>query len=62
MLPRSYKFSHGHCLNNILQVLLIGNQIYQVTPFRYINRDDEVSYLGIGRKNARGYKIFNEVI
>ena len=50
MLPQSYKYSLGICLNNFLQVLLIGNQIYQVNPFRYINRDDEVSRLMRGSK------------
>ena len=50
MLPRSYKCSHGLCLNNFLQVWLLGNQIYQVPPFRYINWDYEVSILVIGRK------------
>ena len=45
MLSQSYKFSHGLCLNNFLQVWLIGNQKYQLPPFRYINRDDEVSHL-----------------
>ena len=50
MLPQYYKFSHGLCLNNFLQVWLIGNQRYQVIPFRYINWADEVSHLVIGRK------------
>ena len=50
MLPKPYKFSHGLCLNNLLQFWLIGNQIYQVPPFRYINWSDEVSYLVRGRK------------
>ena len=50
MLPQSYTFSHGLCLDNFLQVWLISNQRYQVPPFRYINRDDEVSPLVIGRK------------
>ena len=45
MLPQSYEFSHGLCLDNFLQVLLIVNQIYWVPPFRYINRGDEVSHL-----------------
>ena len=31
MLPQSYEFSHGFCLNNFLQVWLIGNQRDQVT-------------------------------
>ena len=50
MLPQSYKISHGLCLNKPLQILLIGNQRDQVTLFRYINWDDEVSHLVIGRK------------
>ena len=50
MLPQSSKFSHSLCLNNFLQVLLIGNQIYQVPQFRYINRGDEVSHLVRVRK------------
>ena len=50
MLPHSYKPSHGLCLNNFLQVLLIGNQIYQVSLFRYINWGDEVYCLVRGRK------------
>ena len=50
MLPQSYNFSHGLCLNNFLQVWLIGNQRYQVTPFRYIHQADEVSNLIIGRR------------
>ena len=45
MLPQSYIFSHSLCLNNSLQVLLICNQRYQVTPFRYINAADKVSHL-----------------
>ena len=50
MLPQYYTFSHGHCLNNFLQAWLIGNQRYQVPPFRYINRSDEISNLVRGRK------------
>ena len=50
MLPQSYKFSHGLCLNNSPQVWSIGNQIDQVNPFRYINRADEVSNLVRGSK------------
>ena len=50
MLPQSYEFSHGLCLNNFPKVWLIGNQIDQVPPFRYINRDDEVSILVRGNK------------
>ena len=61
MLPQSYKFYHGLCLNNFLQVLSIGNQRDQVPPFRYINPDDEVSIFGYRKESARGYEIFNEV-
>ena len=50
MLPQSYTFSHGLCLNNFLQVLLICNQRYQVPPFRYINQYDKVSHLVIVMK------------
>ena len=50
MLPQYYKCSQGLCLNNFLQVWLIGNKIYQVTPFRYINWDGELSHLVRGRK------------
>ena len=50
MLPQSYTFSHGLCLNNLLQVWLIGNQIYQIPPLRYINQADWVSCLVRGRK------------
>ena len=50
MLPQSYKISHGLCLNNLLQVLLIGNQRDQVTLFIYINWDDQVYHLVRGRK------------
>ena len=50
MLPKPYKFSHRLCLNNFLQVWLIGNQRDQVPPFRYINRCDEVSRLVRVRK------------
>ena len=42
MLPQSYTFSHGLCLNNFLQVWLICHQRDQVPPFRYINQDDKV--------------------
>ena len=44
MLPKSYKLSHGLCLNHFLQVRFICNQIYQVPPFRYVNRDDQVPH------------------
>ena len=56
MLPQSYVFSHGLCLNNFLQVWFISNQRYQVTPFIYINQDDQVSILVIGRKVLWGMK------
>ena len=50
MLPQSYTFSHGLCLNNFLQVLLICNQRDQVPLFRYINQADKVSHLVIVMK------------
>ena len=50
MFPHSYNFYQNLCLNNFLLVLLIGNQRDQVTPFRYINRYDEVYHLVRGRK------------
>ena len=50
MLPQFYKFYHGLCLNNFLQVLSIGNQINKTPLFRYINKSDDVSTLVIGRK------------
>ena len=50
MLPQSYTFSHVICLNNIFQVLFMGNQRYQVPLFRYINQADDVSHLVRGRK------------
>ena len=50
MLPQSYKFSHGLCLNHFLQVRFICNQIYKVPPFRYVNRDDEFYRLLVGIK------------
>ena len=50
MLPQYYNVSHGLCLNHFPQVFLIGNQIDQVLPFRYINWDYEVSHLFRGRK------------
>ena len=59
MLPQSYKFSHGLCLNNSFRFLLIGNQRYQGPPFIYINWVDKVSCLVRGGK-SRGYEIFNE--
>ena len=56
MLPQSYKFSHGLCLNNFLQVWLIGNQRYQVPPFIYNTRYYEVYHLVRGRKVLGGMK------
>ena len=50
MLPQYYKISHRLCLNNFFQVLLIDNQIDQVTLFKYINQADEVYHLVRGRK------------
>ena len=55
MLPQSYEFSHGLCLNNFLQVLFIGNQRDHVTPFRYINWDDEVYHF------VRGWKVLGDM-
>ena len=45
ILPHSYTFASGFCFNSLLQVWVIGNQIYQITPFRYINHNDEVYLL-----------------
>ena len=56
MLPQYYTFSHGLCLNNLLQVWLLGNRIYQVPPFRYINWSDELSHLVRRRKLIGGMK------
>ena len=50
MLPQSYKISHSLCLNNFLQVWLIGNKRDQVYPFIYINMYGEVYHLVKGRK------------
>ena len=55
MLIQSYNFSHGLCLNNLFQVWFIGNQRDHVTPFRYINPDDEVSHL------VRGSKVLGDI-
>ena len=54
MLPQYYRFSHGLCLNNFLQVWFIFNQMDQVPPFRYINRNDEV-YILVRRRKVLGY-------
>ena len=56
MLPQSYKLSHGLCLKHFLQVCLFINHRYQVTPFRYINWNDEMSRLVRGRKVLGGKK------
>ena len=45
MLPQSYIFSHGLCLDNFLQVWFIVKQIYKVPPFRYINWANKVAHL-----------------
>ena len=45
IIPQYYKFYLGLCMKIFPQVLLIGNQRYQVPLFRYINRSDEVSHL-----------------
>ena len=50
MLPQSYKFSHGICLNGLLQFCLIGSQKYQVPSFRYINQADYLYHLVRGRQ------------
>ena len=47
MLLWSYTFADGFSLYNFLQVWLIANQSYEVTPFRYINQTDEVYRLVI---------------
>ena len=45
MIPQSYEFSHGLCLNSFLQVWLVGNRRDNFPLFRYINRYDERSHL-----------------
>ena len=50
MLPQSYNFYHRLCLNNFIQVWLIGNQGDWVTMFIYINQSDQVYHLVRGRK------------
>ena len=50
MLPQSYTFSRVLCMNGFLQVWFICNKIYQVPPFRYINKYDEVSHIFRGSK------------
>ena len=51
IIPRSYTFSHGLCLNNFLQVWFMCNQRDQVPPFIYINWADRVSHF------VRGWKV-----
>ena len=50
IFPRAYKISPGLCLNNFLQVLLIGNQIDQATLLRCMNWDNEMYRLVRRRK------------
>ena len=50
MIPQSYKFSYGLCLNSFLKFWLIFNQRDQVSMFIYINRSDEVYHLVIVSK------------
>ena len=50
MILQYYELSQRVCLNNPLQIQLIGNKIYQPPPFRYINWDDELSRLVRGGK------------
>ena len=50
MIPQSYGFSHGLCLNNFLQLWFMCNQRDQILPFRYINQDYEVPHLVRVRK------------
>ena len=50
MILQYYKVSHGLCLNNFLQILLICNQKYQFPPFGYIIQDYDVSHLVRVRK------------
>ena len=62
MLPQSYTFSHGLCLNNFLQVLLVCNQRDQVPPFIYINQADKVSHLVIVMKLLGDIKYFTRSV
>ena len=50
MLPQSYTISHGISFNNLLQVLFICNQRYQVPLSRFNNQYDGVSRLVRERK------------
>ena len=50
MIPHSYTFARGICLKGFFRVWMIGNQIYRVTPFKYINHTDEVYCLVRGSK------------
>ena len=56
MLPQSCKFSHSHCLDHLLQVLLISNQRDQVHTFRNINLDYEVYHI---LEEEKFYRILN---
>ena len=56
IIPQSYRFSHGLCLNHFLQVLLICNQRDQFPPFGYINWAGEVYHLIRGSKVPRDMK------
>ena len=69
MINQFFKFSHGLCFNNSLQVLFIGNQRYQIPLFRYINWADKLSYLVRGSKvvgyikySIRSVKLASEVV
>ena len=56
MIPQSYNYSHDLCLNNFLQLWLIGNQRYQVTLFRYTNWDDDMFRFIIQKKLLQDMK------
>ena len=56
IIPQYCIFSHSLLLNNLLRLLLTVNQIYQVTLFRCINWDDEVTHLVRGSKVLGGMK------
>ena len=60
MIPQSYTFSRGFCLNNLLQVWLIGNQIYLV-PRLYILIRLIRCIFWLEKDSARVYEILNEV-
>ena len=56
MLPQFYKFSHGLCLNNFLQVCLNCNQRYQVFLFRHVDWADGVYHFCERIKSDRDMK------